>query len=233
MRLDMSSTHDRPVAHPISSAASVVLHAGYVVAGIVTTLIGPILPILISRWSLTDQRAGLFFTAQFCGSMLGVSTLGALLGRGYRYAFVCGFSLIAAGVAGLSLGRYPAALSAAALFGCGLGQALSATNLWVAEVAKARRVAALSILNLAWGIGAVASSPVVMFAQRREAIPFLLYTIASASALTALILATMNLEPRATEGDPEQSRPTHEANISTRSSLNLAGLFFLYVGSEN
>jgi fucose permease len=86
MRLDMSSTHDRPVALPISSAASVVLHAGYVVAGIVTTLIGPILPILISRWSLTDQRAGLFFTAQFCGSMLGVSTLGALLERGYRYA---------------------------------------------------------------------------------------------------------------------------------------------------
>jgi MFS transporter, FHS family, glucose/mannose:H+ symporter len=233
MRLDMRSSQDRPVALPISSAASVVLHAGYVVTGIVTTLIGPILPVLIGRWSLSDQRAGLFFTAQFCGSMLGVSSLGALLGRGYRYAFVCGFSLIAAGVAGLTLGNYLASLAAAALFGCGLGQALSATNLWVAEVAKARRVAALSILNLAWGIGAIASSPVVLFAQRREAIPSLLYTIASASALMALILVAMNLEPRAKEGDPEQSRPTHEANISTRSSLNLAGLFFLYVGSEN
>jgi FHS family glucose/mannose:H+ symporter-like MFS transporter len=231
MRLDMSSTHDRPVALPISSAASVVLHAGYVVAGIVTTLIGPILPILISRWSLSDQRAGLFFTAQFCGSMLGVSTLGALLGRGYRYAFVCGFSLIAAGVAGLSLGSYPAALAAAALFGCGLGQALSATNLWVAEVAKARRVAALSILNLAWGIGAIASAPLVLLAQRREATPWLLYAIASASALTALILLAMNLEPAVTEGDQRRSRPRE--NISVRSSVNLAALFFLYVGSEN
>ena len=231
MRLDMSSTHDRPVALPISSAASVVLHAGYVVAGIVTTLIGPILPILISRWSLSDQRAGLFFTAQFCGSMLGVSTLGALLGRGYRYAFVCGFSLIAAGVAGLSLGSYPAALAAAALFGCGLGQALSATNLWVAEVAKARRVAALSILNLAWGIGAIASAPLVLLAQRREATPWLLYAIASASVLTALILLAMNLEPAVTEGDQRRSRPRE--NISVRSSVNLAALFFLYVGSEN
>src|SRR5580700_11943821 len=147
-------------------AASVAIFAAFVVAGIVTTLMGPILPILIGRWSLSDQRAGLFFTAQFCGSMVGVSTLGALIGRGYRYAFVCGFSLIAAGVAGLTLGSYLAGLAAAALFGCGLGQALSATNLWVAEVAKARRVAALSVLNLAWGIGAVASSPVVMFAQR-------------------------------------------------------------------
>ena len=233
MRLDMGSTHDRPVALPISSAASAVLHAGYVVAGIVTTLMGPVLPILIGRWSLSDQRAGLFFTAQFCGSMLGVSSLGTLIGRGYRYAFVCGFSLIAVGVAGLSLHSYLASLAAAAMFGCGLGQALSATNLWVAEVAKARRVAALSILNLAWGIGAVASSPVVMLAQRREAIPFLLYTIGSASALTALILVTMNLEPVAQEGDHQQSTPTRGANISMRSSVNLAGLFFLYVGSEN
>src|ERR1700723_3653902 len=188
MRLDMSSTHDRPVALPISSAASVVLHAGYVVAGIVTTLIGPILPILISRWSLTDQRAGLFFTAQFCGSMLGVSTLSTLIGRGYRYVFVCGFSLIALGVAGLSLSSYLACLAAAALFGCGLGQALSATNLWVAEVAKARRAAALSIVNLAWGIGAVALAPVVMLAQRREAIPFLFSPTGPPRAFPALIL---------------------------------------------
>src|SRR5580704_7773387 len=204
MRLAMGSSQDRPVAIPISSAARVVLHAGYVVAGIVTTLMGPILPILIGRWSLSDQRAGLFFTAQFCGSMVGVSTLGALIGRGYRYAFVCG-----------------------------LGQALSATNLWVAEVTKARRVAALSILNLAWGIGAVASSPVVMFAQRREAIPFLLYTIASASALTALILASMNLEPGAADGDHQQFTARRGENISMRSSVSLAALFFLYVGSEN
>jgi MFS transporter, FHS family, glucose/mannose:H+ symporter len=233
MRLNMGSTLDRPAALPISSGASVVLHAGYVVAGIVTTLMGPILPILIGRWSLSDQRAGLFFTAQFCGSMVGVSTLGALLGRGYRYAFVCGFSLIAAGVAGLNLRSYFASLAAAALFGCGLGQALSATNLWVAEVAKARRVAALSILNLAWGIGAIASSPVVLLAQRREAIPFLLCTIASAAALSAVILVAMNVEPGATEEDQQQSAATRGENISMRSAVNLAGLFFLYIGSEN
>ena len=233
MRLDMGSSLDRPIALPISSAASVVLHAGYVVAGIVTTLMGPILPILIGRWTLSDQRAGLFFTAQFCGSMVGVASLGVLIGRGYRYAFVCGFSLIAAGVAGLTLGSYLASLAAAALFGCGLGQALSAANLWVAEVAKARRVAALSILNLAWGIGAIASSPVVMVAQRHEAIPSLLYTIASASAFTALILVVMNLEPEATDGDRQHSTLMRGENIGLRSSVSLAGLFFLYIGSEN
>jgi FHS family glucose/mannose:H+ symporter-like MFS transporter len=209
----------------------VVLHGGFVVAGVVTTLIGPLLPILIGRWSLTDQRAGLFFTAQFCGSMAGVASLGWLIKRGYRHALVCGFSLIAAGVAGLNLESYVASLAAAAVFGCGLGQVLSATNLWVAEVAKSRRVAALSILNLMWGLGAIASSPLVMLAQRRGATAMLLYAIAVGALFTALILAGMNFEPGTTE--EEQRGPARSASISTRSTVSLGALFFLYVGSEN
>jgi MFS transporter, FHS family, glucose/mannose:H+ symporter len=228
----MSLVQTRPALLPISSAASLVLHGGFVVTGIVTTLIGPILPILISRWALSDQRAGLFFTAQFCGSMAGVASLGWLLKRGYRRAFVCGFGLIAAGVAGLNLGSYVASLAAAAVFGCGLGQVLSATNLWVAEVAQARRVAALSILNLMWGIGAIASSPLVMLAQRRTATALLLYGIAVSAAVTALILAGMNLEP-VTTGEEEQLGSARPENISRRSAVSLAALFFLYVGSEN
>jgi FHS family glucose/mannose:H+ symporter-like MFS transporter len=203
-----------------------------VVTGIVTTLIGPLLPTLIGRWSISDQRAGLFFIAQFCGSMVGVASIAWLIKRGYGLTFVCGFSLIAAGVAGLNLGSNLACLAAATVFGCGLGQALSATNLWVAEVAKVRRVAALSILNLMWGIGAIASSPLVMLAQRHGATSWLLYAIAGCSALTAVILTRMNLEPGATEKNEEPS-PRRRENISMRSTVSLAALFFLYVGSEN
>src|SRR3984893_9834991 len=93
----MRSIQTRPASLPTSSAPSVVLHGGFVVAGVVTTLIGPLLPILIGRWSLTDQRAGLFFTAQFCGSMAGVASLGWLIKRGYRHALVWRFRLIAGG----------------------------------------------------------------------------------------------------------------------------------------
>jgi fucose permease len=164
--------------------------------------------------------------------MAGVASLGWLIKRGYRHALVCGFSLIAGGVAGLNLGSYVASLAAAAVFGCGLGQVLSATNLWVAEVAKARRVAALSILNLMWGIGAIASSPLVMLAERRGATPLLLYSIGVGALFTALILAGMNLEPRTTE-EEERGGPARAENISTRSAVSLAALFFLYVGSEN
>src|SRR5580692_4569555 len=229
----MSSIQTRPLMLPISSAASVVLHAGIVVAGVATTLIGPILPIFIGRWSLSDQRAGLFFTAQFCGSMAGVASIRWLIGRGYRQAFVCGFILIAAGMAALNLGSYAACLGATFVFGCGLGQALSTANLWVAEIAKARRVAALSILNLQWGIGAIACSLLVMLAQRHAATSLLLYGLSASSALTALILAGMNLEPAETEEGGEQPTLGLREGISGRSTLSLAALFFLYVGSEN
>jgi MFS transporter, FHS family, glucose/mannose:H+ symporter len=228
----MSSMQTRSASLPVSSAASVVLHGGFVVTGIVTTLLGPILPILISRWSLNDQRAGLFFTAQFCGSMIGVASLGWLIKQGYRRTFVCGFSMIAAGVAGLNRGSNDASLVATAVFGCGLGQALSATNLWVAEVARTRRVAALSILNLMWGIGAIVSSPLVMLAQRHEATSWLLYALAGCAGVTAVILAGMNVEPGTTE-DEEQAGPACGENISVGSTVSLAALFFLYVGSEN
>jgi MFS transporter, FHS family, glucose/mannose:H+ symporter len=235
----MSSIQSRPLPLSISSAASVVLHVGFAVAGVATVLIGPILPILIGRWTLSDQRAGLFFTAQFCGSMAGVASIRWLIARGYRQTFVCGFSLVAVGVAGLNLGSYAACLGATFVFGCGLGQALSTANLWVAEIAKARRVAALSILNVQWGIGAIACSPLVMLAQRHEATSLLLYALAAGSALIALILAGMSLEPAETlkpaEAQEGEEQPTLELRerISRRSTLSLAALFFLYVGSEN
>jgi MFS transporter, FHS family, glucose/mannose:H+ symporter len=229
----MRSIPTPPVSPSVSSAASIVLHCGFVVTGMVTTLVGPLLPILISRWSLSDQRAGLFFTAQFFGSMVGVASIGPLIKRGYRYTFVCGFALIAAGVAGLNLGSYVATLAAATVFGCGLGQTISSANLWVAEIAKAQRVAALSILNLMWGIGAIASSPFVMLAQRHRVMSWLPYAIAACSALTAVFLAGMNLEPEITrQAEPVRERILKD-NISVRSTLSLAALFFLYVGSEN
>ncbi len=231
----MRSIPTRSVSLPISSTAFVVLHCGFVVTGIVTTLIGPLLPILIARFSLSDQRAGLFFTAQFCGSMVGVASIGPLLKRGYRYTFVCGFGLIAAGVAGLSLGSHLATLAASAVFGCGLGQTLSSANLWVAEIATTRRVAALSILNLMWGIGAIVSSPFVMLAQRHFVISWLLYGIAACSALTVMVLAGMDLEPRMSEKNEKEEvqEPVAQQNISFRSAVSLGALFFLYVGSEN
>jgi MFS transporter, FHS family, glucose/mannose:H+ symporter len=228
----MNQNREQLSPSPITAGAQSVLYAGIVIAGIITTLLDPILPILINRWSLSDQRAGLFFTAQFCGSMLGVASMTVVTRKGYRLTFVMGFSLMAAGVAGLNFNSNLASLMTTAMFGCGLGQVLSAANLWVAEVKVANRVAALSILNLMWGLGAIASAPLVMLAQRDHWTSALIYAIAACSALTAATLPTMNMEPATGRGSEARGTAPLPA-IGPRTTISLAALFFLYVGCEN
>jgi fucose permease len=180
---------------------------------------------------LSDERAGLFFTLQFCGNLLGVAFLGILLSwRGYRTTLTAGYALIGLGVAGLALGRERLALPATAVFGIGLGLALSGSNLWVTEIFPKRRAAALSILNVAWGAGAIACPPLVLFAQRAHRLGPLLYCVACLAALVALGLATLDIEPRAEKSAAATSvRPA----IGKRTVLALSGLFFLYVGVES
>ena len=47
----------------------VLLPLGFILTGFPTIIVGPILPIFISRWSLSDTQAGLFFTVQFTASL--------------------------------------------------------------------------------------------------------------------------------------------------------------------
>jgi fucose permease len=47
------------------------LHAGFLLIGIVTVLLGQILPVLSKRLSLNDREAGYLFVAQFAGSLAG------------------------------------------------------------------------------------------------------------------------------------------------------------------
>ena len=44
--------------------------------GILTTLLGPMLPILMARWALNDTQAGNLFLVQFLSSLVGVQLAG-------------------------------------------------------------------------------------------------------------------------------------------------------------
>jgi MFS transporter, FHS family, glucose/mannose:H+ symporter len=208
------------------------LHVGFVLTGVVTTLLGPILPLLIARWSLSDARAGLFFTLQFCGNLVGIASLGALLSRrGYRLTFFLGFSFMSVGILALVPISELVGMIATALFGYGLGLVLSGTNLWVAEITRSRRAAALSVLNLAWGLGAILCPALVMFAQKEHELLSLLVGIAAFSGLIALVLAAIDIEPRFERS--ENSEPEHRLEVANKPTLVvLGGLFFLYVGTE-
>jgi MFS transporter, FHS family, glucose/mannose:H+ symporter len=208
------------------------VHFGFVVAGVVTTLLGPILPILIARWSITDERAGLFFTLQFSGNLAGIASLGFILRRsGYRLMFIIGFAFMALGVGALGVGQEPVGLLATGLYGYGLGLILPGTNLWVAEVALGRRAAALSLLNLSWGIGAIGCPALVMLAERSHRLGLLLFGLAGFSALLALAFAWLDMEPRAQAAASGSPPPTLPA-VTARTACALGALFFLYVGGE-
>ena len=212
--------------------AIAVVYSGFVLAGVVTIILGPLLPILIARWSMSDERAGLFFTLQFCGNLLGIACLGSLISRrGYGQTLAIGFAIIALGIAALNLGSEFVCLIATAGFGYGLGLVLSATNLWVAEAAASRRAAALTILNLAWGIGAITCPVLVMLAQRSHKLGILLLGVSGLSALLALILVSMDIEPRSRRGTPEAMRD--EFPIGMKTAFALGALFFLYCGTES
>src|SRR5215813_13638639 len=124
--------------------------------GILTTLLGPMLPILSARWGLNDTHAGDLFLVQFLAQLAGVQISGAMLSRiGFRPAFLSGLILMAAGVSTLYIGPSWLGIVSVAVYGLGLGIIIPTDNLLVSEVSTGSRSAAVSLLNFLWGVGAV------------------------------------------------------------------------------
>jgi len=212
-------------------ALSLAAYAAFVPIGVVTVLLGPLLPTLSSRWSLDYAQAGTLFPTQFWASTGGVLVSGLLVSRyGFRFAMKAGLVLISVSVATLLAGSRVLGMASIAGYGVGLGFAVPAANLLVAEVNPGRRSAALNMLNFCWSVGAVACPFLVAEAARSQRITLFLTLTAGASLLMAAAIAAMPsniVEPvrGATKGGkiPWQ-RP---------SLLILGALFFVYVGTEN
>lgn len=217
----------------VTVRASALLHVGFVVTGIVTTLLGPILPSLSSRWALSDAQAGYLFTAQFMGSILGVAISGRVISRfGFRPALSGAYSLMAAGVALLAILRWPFTSMAVLTLGAGLGLAIPATNLCVSDANPQRRAAALNILNLAWGIGAVLSAPLVSVSNRLSSIR--LFLLSLGIALGIFVVALLWLGSSIPRHNEEHGTSTEPLLGSGASSLVVLGaIFYLYVGTES
>jgi len=217
----------------IRDRPTVVLYATFVLTGVVTTLLGPALPVLVSWWGLDDGRAGLLFAAQFVGSMLGSALSSVGMTRfGFRSTLVAGVVLIAAGVGVLGLGAHAIGTIAIFSYGVGLGLTIPTTNLYVAQASGATRASALNVLNLAWGAGAVAAPPVVALFQRSDNTRVFLFVLAAALLLMAVPLARI-VEPHGSGArhEPERITPAH-AIRSGGGTLMFGAMLFLYVGTE-
>jgi fucose permease len=210
----------------------ILLFAGFLLTGIATVIVGPMLPVFIQKWSLNDRQAGFFFTVQFTSSMVGVGLSSALASwRGYRPPLILGYAFVAAGLAALNASSHLIALAATASFGCGYGLVIPGTNLLVAEAGGKLSASLLSLLNFAWGVGAVACSPLILLALKYQQLPGLLggLTIFGSLMVLGLIFASFGGEKH---GEDATTAGTGSAETGFAVTAALAALFFIYVAME-
>jgi FHS family glucose/mannose:H+ symporter-like MFS transporter len=210
----------------------ILLFAGFVLTGVATVMVGPLLPLFIQRWSLDDGQAGFFFTVQFTASLGGVGLSSALSAwKGYRPALVLGYVLMGAGLATLNAGSYSTALAAVATYGCGYGLVVPGTNLLGAEAGGAKSASLLNLLNFTWGVGAVACSPLVLLALKHRQLSALLTGLAIFGSLLVLGFLFVSF---GAENHGEAGKATETGAVSTglAVTLALAALFFIYVATE-
>src|SRR5947209_2218393 len=80
-------------------ALTIASYISFFPIGIATVLLGPMLPLLSSRWSLNYSQAGALFTAQYIASTCAVALSGFVVARrGYLFAIKLGLVLVAVGV---------------------------------------------------------------------------------------------------------------------------------------
>jgi fucose permease len=232
----MMSSDTRSVPATRSSAQNLIfliLCGGFVVNGIIITFIGPMLPVLKARWSLNDTDAGLFSLVQFSASLAGVFISSALVSRkGFKPAITLGLAMMGIGFALLNAPTFALALMASGIYGLGYGLVTPGTNLWVGESYGERRATALNIMNLAWGAGAISSSPLAMLTVRTAHVSLLLYIVGAFCVLLAVALLQMPF------GKTLPEEPAMSAEVNSRSAgfgvaMMLGILFFVYVGTEN
>jgi MFS transporter, FHS family, glucose/mannose:H+ symporter len=226
---------DSPNVSISAKALTLAAYASFVPIGIATVLLGPMLPTLSARWSLNYSQAGALFTAQYLASTLAVAFSGMLVSKwGFRFAIKTGLLLMGAALALLLAGPKFMGILCIAASGAGMGLAVPAANLLVAEVNPGRRSAKLNLLNFCWSAGAVACPFLVAAAARSQRIPFFLATVAGFALLVTIGIASMPssiVEPFATKDVGQNKGPAIQWRQGVL--IVLAALFFLYVGVEN
>ena len=211
----------------------VLLFAGFVLSGIATTIIGPMLPIFIRRWSLDDGQAGLFSTIQFLAALGGTLASSAIAAwRGYKPALVLGYALMGGGLACLNANTHGVALAATAAFGLGYGLTTPGTNLSVAELGGAKSASLLNQLNFAWGAGAMICSVLIALALKHNALSILLAGTAIFGGILVVGLSFASFGLQQHEKDVNTTG-TALPMIGLGITIALAAMFFIYVAMEN
>lgn len=212
-----------------------IAHAVFVPTGLVTVLLGPLLPTLSARWSLSDTQAGYLVTAQFIGSLLSTLSSGIVLPRiKFRWSMVIGLMFMAIGSATLMAHSYLWGLAAVFCNGFGNGMTVPTGNLLVARVTAHRSSSSLNVLNFSWSAGAVACPFLLAAFQQAGRISAFLLTIAGFLGLLIVVLLTVPINmPESSPESDSTSKQSRLHYLGTSTGMVLGALFFVYAGAEN
>jgi len=201
------------------------LATGFLLAGLGTVLLGPVLPALAQAWRLTDANSGMLLAAKFTGSFLG----GVSVPRRLRLGVLGGMAFAALGFAafGLSDGLLTGCI---ALFigGFGLGQIIASTNILAGLRYSSHTGSALALLNFFWSLGAVACGLIAAAVLPRFHLRGPLLVFALLFLLTGLGGLLGKVGPATTDIAPQPATQT----LPPRILLRFALLLFFYGGLE-
>ena len=223
-----------------------ILATSFLLAGLGTVVLGPLLPQLLHEWQLTDQRGGLLLLAKFIGAFCG----GAAVPRRLRLGILAGHILAALGFAAFALAHsLTLALPALFLTGLGLGEIIASTNILAGRLFPTHAGSALSLLNFFWSLGAVSTGLLLAALlphigwQRPILALAILYALTGALTLFSTqrpenpVISTgakrsgetRVLDSARAEGTSHLIAPT---KLPTRLTLTYTTLLFLYGGLE-
>ena len=228
----MATTIASPARATSRTGLLTLLFVGFILSGIATTIVGPMLPVFIRRWGLDDGQAGLFPLIQFFAALVGTVASGSLMSwRGYRVPLALGYTLMGYGLATLNASAHLNALIATSAFGFGYGLITPGTNLYVAEAGGLRSASLLNLLNFTWGAGAMACSPLIALALKHNGLPGLLrgYAVFGGLLAISLLFASFGPEKHADTAKESSAQPIA---VGIGVTIALAALFFIYVAME-
>jgi fucose permease len=201
------------------------------VYGMISAMLGTILPELSERFRLSPRRNGTIAFAQALGLIIASLGVGPLLdNEGKKLGLIIGLALIAIALFALPRSSgFRSILFLLFLLGAGGGIVVTGANALVSDVGEAHRATALNLVNLFFGLGGLATPFIAanLFGRNWAR---LCYTIATLTVVSLAIEASTKM-PEATRSGGfvlEDAAP-----VLGRPLLFLLGLFlFLYVGCE-
>jgi len=206
-------------------------YGGFLLAGVMACMVGPLLQLYVQRWGLNDAEASRFLVFEYAAAPVAV-LLSSLLPRRWP-VLTLGLAMLAAGFAGLNSSSQAVALSSTIVLGAGTGLCVAIINQLVARRYAEKAEKALNLVNFFWGLGAMFSPMTASLALRLGKLSWTLLFFTTLTAMLALLAWSIRAaEPgeAATEAHVEAAAP---ARGMPAEWLLFAAILLIYGGLES